>query len=166
MANQFEHIVNDLKECFDGQPWYGISVMAKLDAIDWQYVNEKPLGCSKSIAILVRHMISWRTFVLKKLEGDAFFDIEINSPSDWSEIHIKNQQEWEQLKIELRQTQKEIIRILSTSESTLLSNRVPGKEYRFDYLIKGISKHDIYHLGQIALVHTKIKTKDNYDSVI
>ena len=67
-------ITNNLKDSFDGKPWYGISVMEKLNQIPWEAVNEKAYS-AKSIAILVQHIINWRVFVLKKLDGDLEFNI-------------------------------------------------------------------------------------------
>jgi len=85
--NQLEPIIDHLKECFDGKPWYGISVMEKLDAVPWEIVNDTRYG-SKSIAVLVQHMINWRIFVLKKLMGDMAYDLKVDGPNDWSSVHI------------------------------------------------------------------------------
>jgi len=58
MNSQLKPIIENLIECFDGKPWYGISVMAKLEAISWEKVNEKRYG-DKSIAVLVQHILNW-----------------------------------------------------------------------------------------------------------
>lgn len=150
--NKLEHIVDSLIECFDGKPWYGISVMEKLDAISWEIVNEQKYG-SKSIAVLVQHVINWRIFVLKKLDGDEAYDLKIDGPNDWSDIHINTLQEWDELKISLRQTQKELLEFLSDASNELLEKNVPGKKYTFGNVLTSIAQHDIYHLGQIAMLN-------------
>ncbi|HET8737552.1 MAG TPA: DinB family protein [Pricia sp.] len=151
MENQLKYIMANLSESFDGRPWYGISVMEKLDSIDWLKINAKTYG-SKSIAVLVRHIINWRIFCLKKLEGDMEYDIEIDGQNDWPEVHIDNQQEWEELKAELRHTQEKLLRKLSEQTDDLLLEKVPGKSYSFGPMLNGIAQHDIYHLGQIAML--------------
>jgi len=151
--NHLELISDNLKECFDGKPWYGISVMEKLDAIPWEIVNEKKYG-SKSIAVLVQHVIHWRVFVLKKLKGDVAYDLKVDGPNDWSDIYINDLQGWDELKMRLQQTQKELLEILFGATDELLEKKVPGKTYTFEKVLPSIAQHDIYHLGQIAMLNT------------
>jgi len=151
MPSELEHIVNNLKACFDGKPWYGMSLMEKLDSISWKIVNDQKYS-SKSIAVLVQHIINWRIFLLKKLDGDAEYDLKIDGPTDWTYIQIENQEEWDQLKRHLRQTQNELLKKLSDVSEALLEKQVPGKNYTFLPILTSISQHDIYHLGQIAML--------------
>ncbi|MGI9550672.1 MAG: DinB family protein [Aurantibacter sp.] len=152
MASELEHIINNLEECFDGKPWYGISVMKKLDAIPWETVNDQKYG-SKTIAVLVQHIINWRIFLLKKLEGDTEYDLKIDGPTDWTEVYMNNQQEWDELKRSLLQTQDALLDKLSQATEELLKKQVPGKNYTFLPILTSISQHDIYHLGQIAMLN-------------
>jgi len=153
MTSELEHIVHNLEECFDGKPWYGISMMEKLDSINWEIVNDKMYG-SKTIAVLVQHIINWRIFLLRKLEGDEAYDLVIDGPMDWTDTHIENEQEWEDLKLQLRQTQSALLEKLSVATAALLERQVPGKKYTFLPILTSISQHDIYHLGQIAMLNT------------
>jgi len=154
MKNQLNYIIQDLQSCFDGKPWYGIPVMEKLDSVDWKIVNDKVYG-AKSIAVLTQHIIHWRIFVLKKLQGDETYDIVIDGPTDWTTLQINNEQEWESLKQELRQTQVDILKELSERSDGLLSEKVPGKEYTFGPILQSVAQHDIYHLGQIAMLNSE-----------
>lgn len=154
---KLDYIINDLKECFDGKPWYGDSIMKKLEAVDWRIVNDQDYG-NKSIAVLVQHMINWRIFVLKKLQGDADYDIIIDELNDWTQVHIKNEQEWNLLKQEIRNTQNKILEYLSAFTDDLLAKKVPGKKYTFGPILQSIIQHDIYHLGQIAMLNAKNKS--------
>lgn len=156
MATELEHIINNLKECFDGKPWYGISMMERLNVIPREIVNEQTYS-SKSIAVLVQHIINWRIFLLKKLDGDAAYDLKIDSPEDWSETFIKDQQEWEALKTKLVETQENLLEKLSVETEELLKKQVPGKKYTFLPILTSISQHDIYHLGQIAMLNAMHK---------
>ena len=151
MAAELEHIIHNLKECFDGKPWYGISMMEKLNAIPCEIVNNEKYK-SKSIAVLVQHVINWRIFLLKKLDGDADYDLKIDSPEDWSEVYVKDQQEWDALKIKLVESQENLLGKLAVETEELLKKQVPGKKYTFLPILTSISQHDIYHLGQIAML--------------
>lgn len=152
MSTDLELIMSNLKESFNGKPWYGISVMKKLNQVAWEVVNEKTYG-SKTIAILVQHIINWRIFVLKKLEGDLEFNIVVDGENDWDTIYISNSEEWEALKGKLQATQDNLLEKLAQETDEILQKKVPGKEYVFGPILISIGQHDIYHLGQIAMLN-------------
>lgn len=151
VASEFEHIIHTIKTCFDGKPWYGVSIMNKLEDIPWNLVNKQKYG-AKSIAVLVKHIINWRIFVLKKLAGDVAYDLVIDSVEDWTPVYIDDEAEWEALLEELRQTQNDLLEKLALEDEELLTKKVPGKKYTFGPILTSISQHDIYHLGQISML--------------
>lgn len=153
--SEIQLIIKNLKESFDGKPWYGIPVMKKLNAIPWQHATKKVYG-DKSIAILVQHIINWRIFVVKKLEGDAGYNIIIDGENDWDEIEINNAGDWNNLKNALQETQDTLVQSLAKQTDELLHKLVPGKEYQFGPILTSIAQHDIYHLGQIAMLNASL----------
>ena len=152
MGAEIKLIILNLKETFHGKPWYGISMLDKLNTIPWEVVNEKIYG-TKTIAVLVQHIINWRIFVLKKLEGDPEFNIVIDGENDWDTVDISSQEEWDDLKAKLQHTQDGLIQKLLQENDALLHKTVPGKEYKFGPILTSIAQHDIYHLGQIAMLN-------------
>lgn len=157
MREELQIIINNLKTAFDENPWYGPSMMSKLTEISWQIVNDKTYG-SKSIAVLLQHVINWRIFVIKKLEGDEAYDIVIDGENGWDEIKIANSSEWEALKAKIQETQSQLGQILSSKTDALLKQKVPGKNYNFGPILVSITQHDIYHLGQIAMLNAMKKS--------
>lgn len=151
------YIISDLRESFDGKPWYGDSVMKKLETVDWRCANDQVYS-TKSIAVLVQHIVNWRIFVIKKLQGDAAYDIIIDELNDWTQTYVNNEQEWNRLIDELRNTQNELLELLSKCSKALLDEKVPGKKYTFGPILQSISQHDIYHLGQIAMLNAQRKS--------
>jgi hypothetical protein len=101
-------------------------------------------------------MISWRVLAVRKLLGDADFNIVLNSADDWPDIHVATEKEWIALIAELQETQEKLIHLLSRREDGFLDTKVPGKEENFEVLLRGISEHDIYHLGQIGLLYALV----------
>ncbi len=160
MANQLTAIISNLEVCFEGKPWYGTSIKEKLDEIPWEVVNQELYG-SKTIAILVKHIINWRVFVLKKLEGDLNFNIVIDGKNDWTSVQISNENEWLDLKHELVKNQQDLIQKLSKETDELLTKKVPGKQYTFGPILTSIAQHDIYHLGQIAMLNAISEKSSN-----
>jgi len=152
MKSELDVIIHNLQECFDGKPWYGISVLEKLQVIPWQIVNEQTYS-DKSIAVLVQHMLNWRIFVLKKLEGDKTFNIVIDGENDWDAVLVNSEEEWQNLIRSLQSSQNKLLQSLSKYSDELLQQQVPGKAYIFGPILASISQHDVYHLGQIAMLN-------------
>lgn len=128
-----------LRDVWNGSPWYGKSVSELLQGIDYH---------SDAISDIIHHMISWRVFALKNIQGEVY-KIDMDSSVDWpKEGHIALEDAIELLEKNLEM----IISELRNRDDLWLQNIVPGTSYSFEFLIEGIVQHDIYHVGQIALL--------------
>lgn len=152
-----KRLTNLLEQTFDGNPWFGDSIMAKLASIKAELANQIPPNGSKSVAMLVKHIINWRFFAIEKLSGNDQFNIEMNSKEDWSAVLIHSEEDWETLLQELKHTQKELLSLIGSLSDQDLNRQVPGREYDFQYLVEGIIQHDVYHLGQIGVVNAQVQ---------
>ena len=147
-----------MESAFEGQPWYGISLMKKLGSIEVAAVNQQING-SNSIARLILHMIQWRKFALEKLAGNEQFDIMLNSPEDWPTVTITSEQQWNDIVDTLRSTQSQLLQELGQRSDEYFEELTPGKSYTNFALYHGIVQHDIYHLGQVAMLHKQIENQ-------
>jgi len=153
-----EDVITQLEEVFEGEPWYGPSVLKSLDMIPVALWNNKVEGASHTIAELLYHMIDWRMFVIEKLKENELFSIEMNSEKDWRKhTSISLETEKKEVIDELRGTQDAIKQLLMTKPDTWMYEFVDGKDYKNEYMIMGGIQHDIYHLGQINFVFTQLK---------
>jgi uncharacterized damage-inducible protein DinB len=146
MGTEIDRIVRLLEKTFDKQPWYGDSMMKTLSGISADIINRKH-GPTHSIAELVVHMISWRVFVTKRLQGEDSFQVtdEMNFPKPGS---------WDAVINDLYASQKALIEVVKIFPESKLNELVPNATHKYTYytLIHGGIQHDIYHLGQIALL--------------
>ncbi|KAA5827357.1 DinB family protein [Algibacter amylolyticus] len=158
MNSRILQLVESLNNTFQGNPWYGDSLMFQLKNIDIKLVNKTLPNSKNSIANLIQHVINWRVFAIEKLQGNEAFDIEMNSEADWKLITIKSQKEWKVLLNELTSTQNKIIEILKLQKNdAFLEQKTIGKTYSLKFLIEGVVQHDLYHLGQIGLLNAYFK---------
>ena len=153
-------IIIALSEVFEGNPWYGDSVMRKLENIPFITGDMNCQPQSHSVAQIVGHLIAWKTFALEKLKLNSDFDIDIDSNKDWPEIEINSAKEWEGLKQELVSVQSELYKFLDDKEDKFLDEMVDGRTYSFEYLLNGIVQHDVYHIGQIGLIQSQLKRNE------
>lgn len=69
MNTEILQIGAQLKNTFEGDPWFGRSVKSLLKGVNESIVFEKPNG-QHSILELLWHMITWREFTLNRLRYD------------------------------------------------------------------------------------------------
>lgn len=142
--SEIQNLGKLLQRVYSGKAWHGPSIMDVLKDVD-EDIARKKVGESHSIIQLVLHMASWRTFVSKRLLGDATFELsdDDNFPtaSDWATALQK-----------LEESQAELLNAIETISTDILSEQVANRKYDFYVLLHGIIHHDIYHIGQIQLI--------------
>jgi uncharacterized damage-inducible protein DinB len=151
MNTEIARIAYVLQQTYDGQPWHGSSVMSTLQNISVSQAYAHPLPDCHSIAELVKHVTAWRIFVWEKLRGNANYDIS-TPEQDWPVTVDKTEASWQQSLVALEVSQQKLLEILSKAKDEKLAETVPGREYNFYFLLHGIIQHDLYHLGQMAML--------------
>lgn len=155
MNTEITHLTNRLENYFKETPWYGKSLFATLNKIDWALVNQRPKGTENSIARLVQHLLNWRIFTLDKLQETKENTIYINLVENWTDTTISSKQEWKQLLQKMEESHLKIVTILQNKEDAFLDIKT-NDGYTHRFLIEGTIQHDIYHLGQISLIAKQV----------
>lgn len=152
-----EFILNQFKDVVEGRPWYGESVLHSFEKIPLKLLNQEPPGVNHSIAALIRHLISWRTFVIEKINDNKSYDIDIDSPADWDKnLLIRNERERNSLINDYKNSQESILKLITDFKDSSLNSTVPSKNFTFEYMFVGILYHDIYHQGQINSIYSQL----------
>lgn len=140
-----QNIIHQLNEFYSGDPWVTENFEHKVAILDAGTAMNKVPGFSHNIAGIVNHMTAWRYFGIKKLNGDAEFDIIDNTVADWPEVDS-----WELTLINFFQSQQDLVSALNGFSEDKWYDTVPRRSYNFAYLLNGILQHDYYHYGQIG----------------
>ncbi|MCK8522279.1 DinB family protein [Aquimarina sp. D1M17] len=155
-----EDCIQQIDEAFNGQPWYGPSLFKTLEEIPVIFWNQTPEGASHSITELVYHIIDWKVFVLEKLKDNDTYSIEMNSEKDWRPNILKvDQGQKDKILKELKSTHESLCELLEAKPDSWVNEFTMGKDYSNAYMIRGAVQHDIYHLGQVNMLYSQIKTK-------
>jgi len=157
MNSEVMFLAEQLKDAFEGDPWFGKNAKALLSEVAEEIAFEKPNG-QHSILELVWHMITWREFTISRFKKDATKDLHYFESNDWRELDHSNKSLWRQGLQRLYQTESELLEIMQAQKDELLDQNVEERNYSFRKLLNGIVQHDIYHLGQIAYIKKLLAT--------
>lgn len=155
MYNELQFIIAQLKEAYEGDPWFGRSADKLLSEVPADMAFEKPNG-QHSLAELVWHMINWKEFAISRMEAGGK-ELSYFEENDWRELDHNDQTLWQKGVDRLHETQRQLIALLAKQEESILDKNVAGREYTYRKLAHGILQHDIYHLGQIAYLVKLLK---------
>ena len=146
MNTEIQNILSLLTKTFEKNAWHGPSVKEVLSDITPEQ-SLKRLDRTHSIIELVAHMTSWRIFVIRKLEGDIDYKVE-------DDKNFPAESDWTKALKDLYASQAQLVELVKNFPSVKLSDIVPHGSYKYSYytLVHGIIHHDLYHIGQIALI--------------
>ena len=148
---QIDKVSFQFSNAFNGTPFYGDSIWKSIESIPYEKANNAFNG-GHSIAQILSHMLVWRDFAIRKIKGDTAYDVEIGSEVDWPKVNIQSEAEWKELKDRFQQSQTHILELLKEKDDNWLKEKLPGKPYSYNAMIKGTIQHDIYHTGQVNVL--------------
>jgi uncharacterized damage-inducible protein DinB len=154
MQKELDFIIAQLKDAYQGDPWFGRNAKELLSEVKEETAFTK-LANQHSILELVWHMVTWREFTIDRLQPEkalAYFE-----ETDWRELDHNDKSLWSQAVQKLGKTQEQLLSLLQNTEDVVLDQLVKEKSYDFRKLLHGLIQHDIYHLGQIAYINKCLK---------
>jgi uncharacterized damage-inducible protein DinB len=149
-------IAGQLRDAYEGDPWFGRPVKQILAEIDESIAFERPYG-QHSILDLLWHMITWREFTVDRIQHSPQMQLDYFEINDWRQLDHEDKTLWQQGLERLQETQDQLLKLLETCTDDLLEQTVRDRTYNFRKLLYGIVQHDIYHLGQIAYVKKMLR---------
>jgi hypothetical protein len=146
---ELRHIIQQLKRSFEGPAWYGPAVQEVLEEFEDDDVHVRINGSYSPIE-LVLHMVQWRSYAIRMLEGDYAFASE--AEMTYPRVESSGEYGWTDARIELGNSQAKLIKLLEKFPAEDLDKDVPKRDFSWAVLLHGISDHDIYHLGQLRFL--------------
>ena len=138
-------ISRQLEQVFNGPAWHGPSVMETLNKINEANARNQ-FKDGHSIIQLIAHMTIWRKFVTERLKGNTTYEVS-------EEMSFQTPANLTETINALKNSQQELIAAIKAFPEERLKDLVPTREYSFLIMLSGILHHDLYHLGQIALLN-------------
>ena len=151
-----QHLVDQLRREFDGDPWHGPSLARILTGITAEQAARTQAGHAHSIWELVLHITGWKREVADRLKGKLAGDPEAG---DWPAMGEVSEARWRAAKTDLANAHAELIAAIETLPTARVHE--PVRDERNPALgtgmtawqtISGVIQHDVYHSGQIAIL--------------
>lgn len=152
-----EQLSDSFREFYNGDPWFGDNYTRIISDITAEEALALP-GNQHSIARILWHMVKWRKALAERLRGNLDFRADVSDTDNWRDISTIDATSWEEAKKQFDALQSVIVSELRMRNDVFLDEEfLPGKKYR--WLTIGVLQHDLYHLGQIALLKSLLRNK-------
>ncbi len=145
-----ERLADQLRRSQNGDAWHGPSLSEVLEGVTAKQAAAHPIKGSHSIWELVLHIAVWQKHILDRLQRGGM--AEIPDELDWPEAGDTTEDAWKAALLQLRNINEELAYAVERSDDAKLHSRVRGKDYDFHFMLDGMSQHNLYHAGQIALL--------------
>lgn len=150
-----ENSIKQLQEIQNGNIWIGTNFNKKLSIISEEEAFKVVHKHTHTIAEIISHLTIWRNETILKIVT-AKGSITDENGADWIENSQLIQLGWDKIKDDYEKSLQKLIILLQSKNDDFLEEKYYDTDYKdyFDYqfLINGMLHHDLYHLGQLALL--------------
>jgi hypothetical protein len=154
---EVQRIANELARAHDGDPWHGSSARVILAGVNAAQAAARPIPNAHTIWELVLHMTGWRREVARRLGGGA---PALPVGGDWPQMPAPpTEVAWRATLVEFNAAHRELATATARLDPERLDELISGERSRevgtgvsWYVMLHGVSQHDAYHLGQVALL--------------
>lgn len=147
-----------LTACFEGPAWHGPAVLEVLDGVTAEQAAAHAIAGAHSIWELVLHLSGTYRLVLRRLDGDPR---QLSPDEDWPALPEPIEAEWQASVTTLRTLNARLRERVRDRAATLDADAplIPEPAYTAFTQIVGMTQHDLYHAGQMALLRRAMGVK-------
>ena len=149
-------IAEELRQVFSGKPWYGYPLSELLTGVSAKAAVIRPSPLLHSIWELVLHIELWARIGWEATHGVPMPKL-YGTEKDWPAVEHASEEAWEGSKNQVAQTIEQFAQAIAQFGDERLTETVPGREYNFAYLFRGVVQHSVYHFGQIAMAKAALR---------
>ena len=144
--SEIERIVDQLQRAYRGNAWHGPSFREVLDGVDADAASARPVSNGHTIGELVVHVVAWENEALARLTGKGRDDLP--PEEDWPEGRAA----WSDLLDELDAVHERLSGAIGELTDDRLGDVAAGSPGTIYHLLHGVIQHNLYHMGQMALL--------------
>jgi uncharacterized damage-inducible protein DinB len=150
VATELGRIDAQLRLAFEGGAWHGPAVLEVLDGIGAEAASAHPIATAHSVWEVVLHLGGAYGLVLRRLQGDG---TQLTREEDWPAAGAATADRWRETVQTLHELNDELRRaVRGFSPARLDAPLVAEAPYTAYTQFIGITQHNLYHAGQVALL--------------
>jgi hypothetical protein len=150
MMGELERIEEQLRRGLEGGAWHGPAVLELLAGVTAAQAHARPIPGARGIWDLVLHLGGAYRLVLRRLQGDA---TQLAPDEDWPPVPEPSEANWMAAVEGLRSLNAEARQAVIGFDSGQLDAPLVADPPCSAYTqFVGLTQHDLYHAGQIALL--------------
>jgi uncharacterized damage-inducible protein DinB len=139
-----------LRRALEGEAWHGPSVLESLAGVSAEEAAARPIAGAHSIWELVLHLGGTYGLVLRRLAGDGR---PMTPVEDWPPCAPATEESWRKAVEDLAKLDQELrAAVRAFPEERLDQPLVRESPYTAYTQFIGVTQHNLYHAGQIALL--------------
>jgi len=133
--------------------WYGPTIAELLARILPELVTKAPAPGAHTISELLQHLLLWNERIRNTSESNPMPKWE--AEKEWAEAPIP----WNELVARWNRSRDLLEERMRNFPVEDLGKQTPGRTYPYEFMLRGIVQHAIYHGGQMAMVLSMVKGK-------
>ena len=150
MSTELERLESQIQRSFEGPAWHGPSVLEALQGITPEAAHAHPVAGAHSIWELVLHLAGTYELVLRRLSGE---DAQLAPHQDWPPVPPPTASSWHDAVRSLQERNERVRGAVLRFDADRLDHPLSaGAPYTAYTQFIGITQHDLYHAGQIAIL--------------
>ena len=153
-----EQLIKELETVLWGRPWYGNSIYSIIEQVSFEAAFEKPVGSVHNIAGIVLHMLAWTEEIMDRMNG---LTAQLPSSGDWPDAGSPDEQKWQNYVNDLKLVNVNLLGVIQNFpeeqwNQPINDTRDAEAVLSYEQMINGFIQHQVYHVGQIALMNRLI----------
>ena len=150
MNREISRLEDQLRRAFVGDAWHGPSVLEALEGVTSEQASAHPIDGAHSIFELVLHLGGTYRLVLRRLNGDG---AQLTTTEDWPPVASSSPASWVEAVHTLTQLHDNLMgAVADFADERLDLPLVPESPHAAFTQFIGVTQHNLYHAGQIALL--------------
>ena len=156
IPREIERLEEQLKRALEGEAWHGPSVLELLAGVTSDEAAAHPIPGAHSIWEIVQHLVTDYDLVLRRMSGDGR---RLTPEEAWPPCPPVTEENWRKATQDLTKRNQELRQAVSAFPPPRLDeplvSEVPYTAYT---QFIGVTQHQLYHAGQIALLKRALRT--------
>ena len=150
MQAEISRLEEQLGRALEGEAWHGPSVLEALEGVTAEQAAAHPIAGAHSIWVLVLHLCGTYGLVLRRLGGDGR---QLTETEDWPSVPEPSAENWIDAVRMLKQLNEDLRQAVRNFPGERLDKPlVLESSYTAYTQFIGVTQHNLYHAGQMALL--------------